>query len=441
MDKRLIEEIKVAVEKAAKENGAEGYELKINTSTGVGAEALKDEISTVNYSRSDVMSVRCVKNNKSGYASSELVTPEEAASLVERACDNALTVEDEDEVPLFEGSPEYTYVTKERPEMPTPEEMKSTALSLQRKAYAYSDKVCDGTQCFMSGSASGSVFLNSAGLSLTYDDSVVYYGASVAVKDGELADSDFGISLKGKETEDELIARVVDGTLSKLGAEPVESGKYNIIINAETMRSLLSVYSGIFSARSAFLKTTLLAGKEGEKIASDIFTICDDPFHPNKYGCCPFDGEGVAVYKKNVVENGVLKTLLYNRMYAKKFGKETTGNASSAKGVSPKGLYIEKGSYTSDELLKKLGNGLYITGLNGMHAGANTQSGDFSLQAEGFLVEGGKKTRPVKNITVADNFYNLIKKVEGLSDKVDFGATSIFGAPDCMFSDVSISGK
>ena len=128
-------------------------------------------------------------------------------------------------------------------------------------------------------------------------------------------------------------------------------------------------------------------------------------------------------------------------MYAKKCGKETTGNASSAKGVSPKGLYIEKGSYTSDELLEKLGNGLYITGLNGMHAGANTQSGDFSLQAEGFLVEGGKKTRPVKNITVADNFYNLIKKVEGLSDTVDFGATSIFGAPDCMFSDVSISGK
>ena len=441
MDKRLIEEIKAAVEKAAKENGAEGYELKINTSTGVGAEALKDEISAVNYSRSDDMSVRCVKNNKSGYASRELVTAAEAALLVERACNNALTVEDEDEVPLFEGSPEYTFVKKERPEIPSTENMKNTALSLQRKAYACSDKVCDGTQCFMSGSSSEAVFINSAGLSLTYDDSVVYYGASVAVKDGDLADSDFGVSIVGKETEDELVNRVVGDTLSKLGAEPVESGKYNIIISAETMRSLLAVYSGIFSARSAFLKTTLLAGKEGEKIASDIFTVCDDPFHPNKYGCCPFDGEGVAVYKKNVVENGVLKTLLYNRMYAKKFGKETTGNASGAKGISPKGLYIEKGEYTSEQLLEKLGNGLFITGLNGMHAGANTQSGDFSLQAEGFLVENGKKTRPVKNITVADNFYSLIKKVEGLSDKVDFGATSVFGAPDVMFSDVSISGK
>ena len=243
MDKRLIEEIKNAVECAAKENGADGYELKIYTSTGVGSEALKDEISTVSYSRSDKMSVRCVKNNRSGYASSELVSAKEAASLVERACDNALTIDDEDEVPLFEGSPEYTYVKKDRPQMPSPEQMKETTLSLQRKAYAYSDKVCDGTQCFMSGSASSSVFLNSAGLSLNYEDSVVYYGAEIAVKDGELADSDYAVSVVNKESEDELIARAVNGTVEKLGAEPVESGKYNIIINAETMRSLLSVYS------------------------------------------------------------------------------------------------------------------------------------------------------------------------------------------------------
>lgn len=441
MDKRLIEEIKAAVEQAAKENGADGYELKINTTTGVGAEALKDEISAMNYSRADEMSVRCVKNNRSGYASSELVSAKEAAALVERACNNALTIDEEDEVPLFEGSPEYTYVKKERPEMPSPDEMKKTALSLQRKVYAYSDKVCDGTQCFISGSESSSVFLNSAGLSLNHEDSVVYCGAAVAVKDGDLSENDYAMCVVGKETEDELVKRAVEGTLVKLGAEPVASGKYNIIIDADTMRSLLSVYSGIFSARSAFLKTTLLAGKEGEKIASDILTICDDPFHPNKYGACPFDGEGVAVYKKNVVENGVLKTLLYNRMYAKKFGKETTGNASGAKGIVPKGLYIEKGEYTKEQLLEKLGNGLYITGFMGMHAGANTQSGDFSLQASGFLVENGKKTRPVKNITVADNFYSLIKKVEGLSDEVDFGATSSIGAPDCMFSDISISGK
>ena len=149
----------------------------------------------------------------------------------------------------------------------------------------------------------------------------------------------------------------------------------------------------------------------------------------------------MATYAKNVVENGVLKTLLYNRMYAKLMGKETTGNARDAKTIEPKGLYIAPGQETPESLLERLGNGIYVTGLNGLHAGANTQSGDFSLQATGFLVESGKKTRPVKNFTVADNFFNLIKKVDALTNEVKFSLTSSVGAPEVLFTDVSISGK
>ncbi len=436
-----IEDIKKAIADAAKEYGAEGYELTISNETSAGAETLKDEISTVSYSRSGGMTVRCVKGGKSGYATSELVSPEEAADLVRRACDSALVVDDVDEVPLFEGSKEYHKVEKEEVVLPSADEMKEDALSLQKKTYAASDKIVDGTQCFTGCSASESAFLNSAGLSLTYESSIVYHGVYAAVKDGEEASEEYKMAIIGKEEADETVKKAVDGALSMLGAKPVESGKYNIILDHSTMRSLLGVYSSVFSARNAFLKTTLLADKEGEKIASDILTICDDPFHPEKFGKCPFDGEGIAVYKKNVIENGVLKTLLYNRMYAKKLGKETTGNASGAKGVSPKGLYIEPGKYTSEGLLTKLGNGLYITELKGLHAGANTQSGDFSLEAAGFLVENGEKVRPVKNITVADNFYSLLKKVEAISDKVDFGTTGSVGAPEVMFSDISVAGK
>ena len=207
------------------------------------------------------------------------------------------------------------------------------------------------------------------------------------------------------------------------------------------MRSILSVFSGLFSARSAFLKTTMFAGKEGEKVAADIVTLIDDPFHEKKFGHCPFDAEGVAVYTKSVIEDGMLKTLLYNRMYAKKFDTETTGNATSAKGIGVQGLYLKPGELTEEELLAKLGDGLYITELNGLHAGVNAVSGDFSLQAAGFLVEGGKKTRAVKNITVADNFYKLLFKVTAIADNLSFGTGSIFGAPDVMFSDIAISGN
>ena len=170
-------------------------------------------------------------------------------------------------------------------------------------------------------------------------------------------------------------------------------------------------------------------------------TLIDDPFYPEKFGHCPFDGEGVAVYAKNVIENGKLNTLLYNRMYGKLLGKDTTGNAADATHIEPKGLYFAPGTLSNEELMKKLGDGLYLTGLQGLHAGANVQSGDFSLQAEGFRVENGIKTAPVKNFTIAGNFYNLLKQVDALSSQVKFGVGSDFGSPEILFTDVSVSGK
>lgn len=435
------EKIRKAVAESAETCGADGYEIDIDCGVSAGAEALKNEISSVSYVRTDSITVRCVKNGKSGYASSELVTPEAAAELVRRACENALVVDDEDEVPLFPGSDKYENVEEPAEELPSAEEMKAHTLELQKKVYEASDKVVDGTQSLTSCGYSENVFMNSAGLNLSYKSSIVYHGVVVAVKDGDNAEEDYEDALVGTESVEGTVNRAVSASLSKLGGDAVPSGKYNVVMDSNTVRELLATFSPVFSARSAFLKTTLYADKEGQKVASDILTVTDDPFHPKKYGKCPFDAEGVAVYKKNVIENGVLKTLLYNRMYAKKFGKETTGNASGAKTVSPKGLYVEAGDLTKDELLAKLENGLYITELKGLHAGANIQSGDFSLEAEGFLVVDGKKTSPVKNITVADNFYELLKKVTALSNEVEFGTVSKYGAPDVLFSEISVSGK
>ena len=435
------QEIKNSAERAAKLYGAENYEIIITSTENAGAEALKDEISSVSYSLSGSMKVRCVKNGKSGYASSELVTPEAAAELCEQACDSAGIIDEADEVPLFAGSDHYEDVHDDVPALMSTEDMKAHTLELQRKAYAASDKIVDGTQSFTNGMKLTQTMLNSAGLNLSYACGLNYHGVAAAVKNGEDAAEEYRLADVTKESADVSVEKAVTTALSKLGAESVDSGKYNLIMDSDTVRSLLSTYSSVFSARSAYMKTTLLAGKEGEVVGSEKLTLVDDPFYPEKFGHCPFDGEGVAVYRKNVIEKGVLNTLLYNRMYGKLLGTETTGNALDAKSIEPKGLYVAAGELSKEDLMKKLGNGLYITSLNGLHAGANIQSGDFSLQAEGFLVENGQKSRPVKNFTVADNFFQLLKKVDALSDKVEFSLTSDFGSPEILFTDISVSGK
>ena len=433
--------IKEAVARAAAEYGVQDYEISLSARESAGAEALKDEISSVTYSNSGTMKVRCVKDGRSGYATSDLIDPATAAELVATACANAGVIDDADTLGLFPGSESYRSTDDRAADLPATDEMKEQAMDLQRRTYAASDKVVDGTQCAVQGMRFTSAMMNSAGLDLDYGCSIVFRVVSAGVKDGEDAADDYRVVRTDAEDPQTTVDKTVTGALSKLGAEPVDSGKYNIIIASGALRDLLETYADVFSARSAYLKTSLLAGKEGQEVASPLVTLVDDPFYPGKFLHCPFDGEGVAVYAKNVIEKGQLKTLLYNRMYAKLMDRQTTGNAADAKFIEPKGLYFAPGELTAEQLLAKLGSGLYITALNGLHAGANVQSGDFSLQAEGYLVEGGKKTRPVKNITIADNFFQMLKKVDAISDKVEFGAVSDFGAPEILFTQVSVSGK
>lgn len=124
--------------------------------------------------------------------------------------------------------------------------------------------------------------------------------------------------------------------------------------------------------------------------------------------------------KKNVVEKGVLQTLLHNLTTAAKQGVATTGNAArgyaSAVGVAPSNFYIAPSQESVEAMLARMGEGFLITEVSGLHAGANQISGDFSLLAKGFAVRGGQKAEPVEQITVAGNFFAVLKDVVAVAD-------------------------
>ena len=93
-------------------------------------------------------------------------------------------------------------------------------------------------------------------------------------------------------------------------------------------------------------------------------------------------------------------------------------------------------------LFEKLGNGIYITDLMGLHAGVNSVTGDFSIEASGFMIENGKKSRPVKTFTIAGNFFEVIKKIDAVSDtvKIGMGGFTAFGAPSVLIREISVAG-
>ena len=439
---------RIFADEAAKRE-IEEYELYYSSETSVSTETLKDEISAFASGTARGICFRCKVDGKIGYAATELFEEDELRSLVLRAAENARFIDKADGV-IFEGSPKYEELPKRDYTALSAAELKKIALDIQKKIYEADERVTDGTQSYAATMFGETRLFNSHGLDLCCASGTNVVYANPVMKDGEESQSDFESAAYNADTDlSELVKKSVDKTISKFCAKNVASGKYNVVLSAKQMKALLSVYSSAFFAKQAQSGLSVLAGKEGEHIASEIITVTDDPMREGNPCITNFDAEGVAAYKKTVVDRGILKTLLYNLETAKKAGVESTGNASKAGyaspiGTSPYSFCVEPGDKTLDELFELADKGLYITELKGLHAGANPVTGDFSLESAGFVIENGKIGHAVKNFTLAGNFFELLKAVRALSDKVEMGVptgTTAFGAPAALVENMSVAGE
>ena len=434
----------------AKARGLDEYEIYFMESSEMSTETLKEEISSFSSGVQGGVSFRCIVNGQMGRAATELLTEEEMKALVARAMDHARYLESKDKAILFSGSPHYESVS-----LPTVEEvdsakLKNIALSLQKRTYEAGDFVADGTQSVAFSTEIHTVLINSHGLSLSGHAKMNgAYVQAVVQKGDETQDAtDWTLNFNPSDLA-RVSDKAVEKALSKLGAEEIPSGKYDVIISGKKMRDLLSAFSSVFSAKNAQLGMSLLQGKEGEKIAVDTLTLVDDPMREGCLMQTPFDGEGVAAYRKNVIENGTLKTLLYDLATADHAGVESTGNGqrvtySDSVSIRPYSFYIAPGGCSSDDLKERMGDGLYITEFKGMHAGCNAVTGDFSIESAGYRIRNGKLCEAIKSFTVAGNFFDLLKQVEAIADEVEFGIPSgftCFGSPDVLIRGMSIAGK
>lgn len=430
--------------------GLHEYDVFFMESESCSTETLKDEISSFSSGVGGGVGFRCIVDGHVGCASTELLTEEEMRAIVARAAANATMLESRDEPIIFEGSAHYATPTAPAFIGPETEDMKALALDLQKSTYGQNEYIADGTQSGVFCSRFSLAFLNSKGLNLSHSAGVSgAYVQAVVCRDGESqAAFDFA-ELSNKEKLDALSKDVTEEAMATLGAVEIPSGKYDVILSGKQMRAMLSAFAPAFSAKNALLGLSLLKGKEGEQVAADCVTLIDDPMYEGSPMQLPFDGEGVATYRKSVIENGVLQTLLYDLATAKRAGVTTTGNGqrgsySDPVSIEPYHFYLAPGKESEAMLMERLGNGLYITELKGLHAGANAVTGDFSIESAGFMVRDGKRAEAIRSFTIAGNFFDFIKEIEALADTVHLGMPggfTVFGSPDVLVRNMSVAGK
>jgi len=396
------------------------------------------------------LSFRGMVGGRMGYASTEALDESAVAMLVRGVRESASLVEDEDVQEIFAGSPAYASVETYAPELdalPAAAHIEA-AVALERDALSR-DPLVTETDFNQTAYLKSRVSIrNSFGLSLSHQDNLRYQFLSVVARRGERTTDGAALGIgRGTTLEmDKELAEAVDHAVRMLDAAPIPSGKIAAVFRKEAMTDLLDCFSGAFSAEAAQKGLSLLKGREGEVIAADCVTLIDDPLMPGGFASSPFDAEGVATYTKEVIGAGKLHTLLHNLKTARVDGVQSTGNAAKQSytapvRVAPANFYFAPGADSLEALLGSMGDGLLITQLQGQHSGANGVSGDFSLPAIGYVVSGGKIGRTVEQITVAGNFFTLLKDVLAIGNDLFFGPGGGAGSPSVWVKEVSVAGE
>ncbi|MBQ4381986.1 MAG: TldD/PmbA family protein [Oscillospiraceae bacterium] len=441
---------KAAVDEAQK-LGLTEYELYCETMADRTAEGFGHELRSFSDSTTGGVSFRCSVDGHLGSAATQDMTEAAARQLVRQAVENGRFLESDDKAVFAPAGGAYAPCPERTVPAPDTADLVKTVLSCQEALYAADPLTRDGCESSVTAFERTVAIVNSNGVDLSQKVSGCMAFAVSVLQQGEELEDNYEIA-SGPLAEMDIRAlakKAAAGARAKLGADVASTGTCPVVFSPKAMRSLLGVYFSVFSADNARKGMSRLMDKEGQVIAAETVTLVDDPFYKDAAFPCAFDGEGSPTYTKNIIEKGVLKTLLFDLKTAAALGRTTTGNGArrgydSPVAIMPTNLYLAPGTLTEDELLEKAGNGVYIDFLGGLHAGADPISGDFSLQSGGFVIENGKKTRPVKSFTVAGNFYDLLKNVAALSDKVDMpasGSSISIGSPAVLLEAMSIAGK
>ena len=445
MKQDYIKEL-LAQAKAAGIEAAEAYlSEKENFSAMRNNGALEDYQS--NHTRG--LGFRGLVNGRMGYASTEALDEESIGQLIRGVIESATLCESDDEQPLYQGGGQVPELELYQPELDkvAPEAKLAKIEAMENACKAADSRYLNGYNMVETTRHTVRI-ANSFGMDQTYTENFcdLYCGANVKEGDNVSTGGFVQISRDFDALDPDRLARdSVDQAVKGLNAEPVASGKYHVVFWNEALVSLLGVFSTVFSAETEQMGLSLLSGKLGETIAAPCVTLVDDPLRPDCLGSRPFDDEGVPSHQHMLVENGVFRTFLHNLKTARKAGVESTGNGSKADysspvRVAPSNLYFEPGALSFEELLSQVGDGIVITEVSGLHAGANPVSGDFSLLSKGYTLKDGKRDQPLERITVAGNFYELLKNIRAFASDLRF-PNGALGSASADAGEMTVSGK
>lgn len=431
----------------AREAGIDGLEITQSINQSRNMEWFDEKQDSFVTSRMVYTSIRALIGDKIVSISLEKVDDDMADDVLKELKEQAQFVSETEKdilMPVIETEEVKSDRKWTRPSM---SEVQDFLASVEKKLKEADPRISMVNGVEWSDTISGKSLQNSLGVDVNDDSEAQIFGASITMtENGELRD---GYKYEVVENiadfdQDAFVKKLVDEVAGTLNASSMKSRTCPVIFEADAMTTLFGCFVRAFYGSSIAKGISPLTGKLHEKIFSDKITVIDDPRNLSALQIANYDDEGHPTSTKVVVDKGVFETILHNSRSALKMNAESTGNGFKSGGgatdVSHMNMYIVPGKDSLKELEEKMNDGVVITDLAGMHAGVDFVSGNFSLQARGYLVKNGKKERPLTLITVAGNFFDLMSSVEAVGSDLDWSYKGLV-CPSILFKSAAIGGN
>lgn len=404
----------------AKQRGASAASVEVSEGFGQGVTVRNGEVETIEYNRDKGLGITAYIGHKRGNAS----TSDFSSKAVRDTVDAALSIARYTASDDCSGLPEADMLASNpvdldlyHPwELPVDQAI-LLAQECEQSALDSDKRINKSEGATVNVHELQFVHANSLGFIGGYPTSRHSVSCAVIAGKEDAMERDYWYSVARDAREIVEVRQIgriaAERTVRRLNARQLDTMQVPVLFEAPIASSLLGHLVGAVSGSSLYRKSSFLLDQLDKQIFAPHINVEDVPDIRKGLGSSPFDDEGVRVWRRAIIEGGVLRGYFLSSYAARKLGMSSTGNAGGNHNLI---LTSTEGHRDFREMLKKMGRGLLVTELLGH--GINSVTGDYSRGAAGFWVEHGEIQFPVNEITIAGNLKDMFRNIVAVGNDV-----------------------
>ncbi len=429
----------------------DAYELYLEKKHTIQIEAKEAAIDAFEDAVSYGLALRVRKNNRVGFSYGTSEDSSSLSHLVHAAVVGIDYVDPNPELDFFQDFKQAQYQDTHNfdatlPGLAMPKRLQM-ALDVERCAKSFNAKIKTVRESSYNEVQEDIYLYNSYGMELTSQRSYCSVSVlAIAESDGQNESAyEFDGHVHLQDLNPEWVGEnAAKLALGYLGAKIPDSQECPVIFDSAVMSNMLDIFVFSFLGDTIYKKLSIIKNHLGQNYFHPSLNLYDNHLLVEGRATQSFDAIGSPSQTTVLVKQGVIKNFLCDQEYAKKLKLPDTANAVRARSylaapsLGMSNIVLSPGTESLTDLFKRMDKGFYITDVMGMHM-ADEISGDFSVGAQGFYIEGGEKKFPVKNMAIAGNIHELMKNIVAIGN--DRRIYSNMDCPSIMFKNISISGK